>query len=102
MPLLREIIQSFFFISQKQNPLVLMGDSNDVYNRLSGYTTLAGLKDASKNTNKNRTFPSFAPIWRLDRIYYSDSLTPLEQQVIKNSKTRMASDHLPLIVKLKL
>lgn len=99
---MKKILQSLFLITQKGNPIVLMGDTNDVYNRLEKYTLSAGFKDSSSKDNRIKTFPSYAPIWRLDRIYYSKELTLKNHEVIKNQLTRISSDHLPLQVTMKL
>ena len=45
-----------------------------------------------------RTFPSFAPAGGLDRIYYRGPLHLAAARRCRLALSRVASDHLPLIV----
>ena len=80
-------------------PVLIAGDFNDWNNKLllpmlhAGFTTFTIPPEA--------TFPSVAPVWRLDRIY-ARGLTPLRAYVPKGKIWTRMSDHLPLIGEFEL
>jgi endonuclease/exonuclease/phosphatase family metal-dependent hydrolase len=49
-----------------------------------------------------RTFPSLWPITRIDHVFVSRHFKIVRVRVPRNELTRVASDHLPLIVDLEL
>ncbi|MBW7857486.1 MAG: endonuclease/exonuclease/phosphatase family protein [Leptonema sp. (in: Bacteria)] len=51
-----------------------------------------------------QTFPSYTaiPLIRIDKMFVSNHFTIQNHLVLKNQKTKVASDHLPLIVDLEL
>ncbi|MGL4668349.1 MAG: endonuclease/exonuclease/phosphatase family protein [Saezia sp.] len=77
-----------------KDPVLIAGDFNDWNDKLLlpmqevGFTTFETPPDA--------TFPSFAPMLRLDRIY-ARGLTPLGAYVPKGKIWTRMSDHLPII-----
>lgn len=101
---IHKVLRSPFLLKHQDIPLVLLGDTNDAYNRLRRLMKVGGLRDTMQDNTRRggRTFPSFAPIWKLDRMYFSGNLLPVEQRVIRNNITRIASDHLPLYVRFRL
>lgn len=86
-------------------PCVLCGDLNDipgsrVYRILSGR-----LRDAQRCLSETRakpTFPSRFPLMRLDSVFISAGIEVEDTLVPRTSLTKVASDHLPLIVDLKV
>lgn len=80
-------------------PTLLMGDLNE-------WRTAAGcLADFAATHSLVLTGPSFparAPVARLDRIFASDSLEIEDQGVHQTPLSRVASDHLPLWVRVRL
>lgn len=82
-------------------PVILAGDFNAIprsrtYNRLVG-----PLRDAHRALALSRhrpTFPSRAPLLRLDHVFVSASITVLAVETIRTPLARIASDHLPLLV----
>lgn len=91
---IKKIIQ---YISKKYEnfPLILAGDSNDRNHKLDKILMKVGLMD-SLQENSFYTFPSYAPIWRLDKIYINQLVSPGINSVIKNKLSKITSDHLPL------
>jgi len=81
-------------------PILALGDTNDHQHRLDQILLRGGLRETGEKEKSLRTFPSYAPIWRLDRIYYSRHFHLKEQMVIRSRQTRIASDHLPVYAKL--
>lgn len=99
---IRSIIRSPFLQGQAHLPLVMLGDSNDVYNRLRRYVERAGFADSTKSTPDGRTFPSYAPIWKLDKLYHNSRIELIEHRVVRTALTRVASDHLPVLATLEI
>jgi endonuclease/exonuclease/phosphatase family metal-dependent hydrolase len=86
------------------HPLVLVGDFNSLTQRsavprwlrrvLTDCALAAG--DAAP------TFPARFPLLRLDHVYASSALAVLDAHVLRTPLTRVASDHLPVVVDLEL
>ena len=49
-----------------------------------------------------RTFPAWAPVRSLDSIYVRGDLELVALDRPRTQRTRMASDHLPLVAELRL
>ena len=49
-----------------------------------------------------KTFFAFFPFSRIDHIFVDPGMTVLSVEVPRTNLTRVASDHLPLIVELRL
>ncbi|MDB5509639.1 MAG: Endonuclease/exonuclease/phosphatase [Hyphomicrobiales bacterium] len=87
------------------NPVALVGDFNlvprsRVYRRLS-----ARMNDAQRAPGLGRpkpTFPAGFPVLRIDHVFTRGHVTVRGVTVIRNEVTRVASDHLPLVVELEL
>lgn len=101
MKQIRMLLDSDFLQKFQNLPTVIMGDSNDRAHRLNPVMSKAGYEDTCKNTRIN-TFPSYAPVWRLDKIYYNAGFKLKEHHVIQNRLTRIASDHLPVFARFSL
>ena len=84
-------------------PLVLCGDFN-IWSPLPGpiFRLLrSALRDAAAVAGTRRaTYPSVLPLLRLDRAYVDAGVDVLGCGVMNDSRTRAASDHLPLWVDL--
>ncbi len=84
-------------LDTKSLPILLLGDSNERTRYVDIFMNLAGFRNAAgAMKRKIKTWPSFAPIWNLDKIFYNEGCTVLKYEVIKNQLTRIASDHLPV------
>ncbi|MCF8479431.1 MAG: endonuclease/exonuclease/phosphatase family protein [Rhodospirillum sp.] len=83
------------------HPMILMGDLNEWLPW--GRTSVASLKSRFGADFSRRTFPSFLPLFRLDRMLFR----PSPRTVIRVAdpprgfEVRRASDHLPLVVDLE-
>ncbi|MBL8020042.1 MAG: endonuclease/exonuclease/phosphatase family protein [Leptospirales bacterium] len=97
----KKIIESRPMLELGQKPLVLLGDTNDRTSRLSASFLDSGFRDTSSGSKRN-TFPAYAPMLRLDRIFVNDWWEIKEHHVIRNKQTRTASDHLPVFARLRL
>ena len=114
----RKILKSHFLKTHEDLPVVILGDTNDRMHRLNTLMHKSGFRDTARDfngisekerakvgtTEKIATWPSYAPIglWRLDKIFYSRQFELVDHDVIKNANTRVASDHYPVIAKLRL
>ncbi|MBI3394782.1 MAG: endonuclease/exonuclease/phosphatase family protein [Spirochaetia bacterium] len=93
----RRLLNSWHRYTIRKHPAVLLGDCNDRRNRLDRIFSEAGFHNAG-TSRAMRSFPSFAPILRLDRVYMSPHFEVNRAQVLKTDTTRVASDHLPVLI----
>ena len=83
-------------------PLLVAGDFNDWGEKLDGpMQGIDLLRARNGSTQTQRTFPSAAPLFALDRVY-TRGLQCLSATVPRNSGWSRMSDHLPLLVDLRL
>lgn len=87
----------------EEEPLILCGDFN-MFPRSEPYRALTRrLRDVQNEIERFsplNTFSSMHPFARIDHIFVSRHFTPSNILVPRNHLTRVASDHLPLIVDL--
>ena len=83
-----------------KTPIAIGGDYNDVWGRL-GKGILQPLGYSSVGGNI-RTFPAVLPVRSLDRIYTRNLVLAQHAFASHTKVARQASDHLPLVVDLKL
>jgi endonuclease/exonuclease/phosphatase family metal-dependent hydrolase len=79
--------------------LVVAGDFNDWNGQAEKhFTQRLDLKEAFRTLHKRhaRTWPSWMPIFKMDRIYYR-GLEPTFCECPPHSSWKMLSDHAPLI-----
>lgn len=87
------------------SPVALVGDFNlvprsRVYRRLS-----ERMNDVQRAPGLGRpkpTFPAGFPVLRIDHVFTRGSISVRSVDVIRTEVTRVASDHLPLVVELEL
>ena len=79
-------------------PTILAGDFNAVPASIPYKMLARHGRDALAQAGRVRsTFPSRFPILRLDHIFAAGGVEPVDAAVIADRKTRVASDHLPLL-----
>lgn len=84
----------------RHTPAIIGGDFNDIWGSLSRQLFIpSGFKSVTQNT---RTFPAFMPVRSLDAIYIRGDIESSAAFVGHTQLSRHASDHLPLIVDLKI
>ncbi|HEY9058385.1 MAG TPA: endonuclease/exonuclease/phosphatase family protein [Aurantimonas sp.] len=88
-----------------RDPVVLVGDFNAVP-RSRVYRQLAqGLSEAchlAGNCDPGATFPSRLPLLRIDHAFLRGAVSVRSVRSIRTPLTRVASDHLPLLIELDL
>jgi endonuclease/exonuclease/phosphatase family metal-dependent hydrolase len=77
--------------------LALAGDFNEWWPRAR---SLDALHRAFGRSRALRSFPSFKPIFALDRIWVRPCTAVRDLRVIDTPSTRLASDHLPVVADL--
>ena len=83
-------------------PLLVAGDFNDWGEKLDGPMAAIGLGRARAGAERaQRTFPSRVPVFALDRVY-TRGLHCVSATVPRNAGWARMSDHLPLLVELRL
>ncbi len=81
------------------SPLVLGGD----FNEWQFFTTaFKALNDILKPSKVGATFPSKFPLFSLDRIWTTNDIVVHRCKRLKNGKTKIYSDHLPVQVDMQL
>jgi len=86
-------------------PTILLGDFNAgpttvVYRTLSA--RLAAARRLSPHRRATATFPSRAPVLRIDHVFVSPDVRVLDVTAPFNPRVRVASDHLPLVMDFML
>lgn len=96
---LKKVLKSDLLQTHSKLPIVMLGDSNERTRYLDLFLESAGFANAAGDLKRKlKTWPSFAPIWNLDKVFYNNKCELVEYQVVKNKLTRVASDHLPVKV----
>jgi endonuclease/exonuclease/phosphatase family metal-dependent hydrolase len=86
-------------------PLVLLGDMNATPRNAAYRIFAARLKDARRIARvslRAPTFPSTFPVLPIDHVFVSEGVTVEAVRTPLDPLTRLASDHLPLVVDLSL
>jgi endonuclease/exonuclease/phosphatase family metal-dependent hydrolase len=88
-----------------QAPVIVTGDLNarpgsPPYRRLRG--EMLDAQEAVPELRPRRTWPAMLPIMRIDHVFVSPDLTVGSFAVPSDRLTRVASDHLPLIVDVEI
>ena len=86
-------------------PLILAGDMNAVplsrpYRRLAA--RLADAQLTARPSRPRRTFPSRAPLIRIDHVFVSEGVRVSRCDTVRSELAQRASDHLPLVVDFEI
>lgn len=83
----------------QQAHTLLLGDFNEW---LAGHGRLAALHRLLTPAPRCRSFPSRFPLLPLDRIWYGHGLELMALEVVRTQSAKTASDHLPVLARLRL
>ncbi len=90
----------------RRGPLALVGDMNAPPRSVVYRTFASKLADAEKarpkRTERIATFPSQAPVLRIDHVFVGEGVTVTGMHVSATPLARVASDHRPLVVELEV
>jgi len=98
------LAQSVEFASLEDHcPCIIGGDFNDWRSLLPPvFTDILRFKCATTRTSGSKhgilTYPSFSPAGSLDKIFYRGGLEKIKSRRCRLPISRLASDHLPIIV----
>jgi endonuclease/exonuclease/phosphatase family metal-dependent hydrolase len=81
-------------------PRVVMGDFNEWHR--GPVTRGLRLEFSSPMRRMRRTHPAMFPLFRLDRIYWDVELQGEEFHVHRSRLARVASDHLPVVARVRV
>jgi endonuclease/exonuclease/phosphatase family metal-dependent hydrolase len=85
-----------------RGPLILLGDLN-MHPRASAYRVLAGrLLDSALAHGSSVPCPTWMGIARIDHVFVSSHLDVLRWGTVSSRLTRLASDHSPVLVDLRV
>ncbi|QUD90701.1 endonuclease/exonuclease/phosphatase family protein [Phenylobacterium montanum] len=90
---------------ERRDPVILLGDFNAGPASIVHRTLSRRLTDARRLTHHRRrtpTFPSHLPLLRIDHVFVSHGIRVLQLDAPFTVQTRMASDHLPLVMAFEL
>ena len=88
-----------------RDPAILLGDFNATAASLVYRTLTARLQPArrlARTKNPTSTFPSPLPVLRIDHLFVSPGVTVQDVFAPFDTLTRVASDHLPLVMDFEL
>lgn len=85
-------------------PRILIGDFNAIpstvtYKNIARHMTDVQILPGRK---PRATFPSRYPLFRIDHVFVSRDIVPIDAKVVSTPLARLASDHLPLLVTIEL
>ncbi len=90
---------------QAEAPLVLAGDFNAMKPGMLAGRPPRRLRDVQVGLSGHRPLPTWTaalPVRRIDHVFVSPEVEVVAVEVPRNRLTRLASDHLPLLVELRL
>ncbi|MCA9581500.1 MAG: endonuclease/exonuclease/phosphatase family protein [Myxococcales bacterium] len=80
-------------------PLVVLGDFNEWHPRAE---SLSRLDQAFGKSPRLRTFPSFFPVFALDRVWATPPASIEHVAPHRSPQSRVASDHLPVVADIRV
>lgn len=95
-----ELLAGFIRAGSCEGPRVVMGDFNEWHR--GPVTKGLRLEFSSPMRRMRRTHPAMFPIFKLDRIYWDVELQGEEFHVHRSRLARVASDHLPVVARLRV
>lgn len=89
--------------SNDDQPIIIAGDFNDWNRKASNFFEEHNFSEGHKKlyTQYAKTFPSFFPIFKLDRIYLKN-ISPIHSSVLNCTPWKFLSDHSPLFMEIKV
>jgi len=91
------------FRSADPHPAVVVGDFNDWRDTLAtGLLAANGFRQVTSPSARFRSFPAWLPLGALDKAFVRGRLAVRQARVVRTSLTKVASDHLPLVVDFHL
>jgi endonuclease/exonuclease/phosphatase family metal-dependent hydrolase len=95
-----DVLRSFIRSTGQHGPRVLLGDFNEWHR--GPVTRRLRLEFSSPMRRMRRTHPALFPLFALDRIYWDVELEGEAFHVHRSRLARVASDHLPVVARLRV
>jgi endonuclease/exonuclease/phosphatase family metal-dependent hydrolase len=95
-----DLLAGFLQAADCEGPRLLVGDFNEWHR--GPVTRRLRREFSSPMRRMRRTHPALFPIFRLDRIYWDVELQGEEFHVHRSRLARVASDHLPVVARLRV
>jgi len=95
-----DLLAGFLKAADCEGPRLVVGDFNEWHRG----PVMRGLRRefSSPSRRMRRTHPAWFPLFRLDRIYWDVELEGEEFHVHRSRLARVASDHLPVVARLRV
>ena len=97
-------LASYVHDHRVKGPKIILGDFNEWMRGLATRTlsSLFESIDIHSHLKRRRTYPGIFPVVHLDHIYYEGDVEVHGVELPRNRKALIASDHLPLVAKLRI
>lgn len=96
---IEHLLTHHLFREAGELPTLIAGDFNDWRNTLhTGPFAKHGLQHLTHPISRFRSFPAYMPMGSLDKAFGCTNITIRHVKVVRSPLTKMASDHLPLVV----
>jgi endonuclease/exonuclease/phosphatase family metal-dependent hydrolase len=97
------LLRHRLFAEAADLPSMIVGDFNDWRNCLpAGALGRDGFRQLTAPISQFRSFPAYLPIGSLDKAFCRGSIHVVHSKVARTQLTRVASDHLPLVLDFEL
>lgn len=91
------------FLESAHLPTLIAGDYNDWRNTLGRHAfDHHRFHQATAPIARFRSFPAFLALASLDKVFYRGEISVEHARIVRNRLSRLASDHLPLVLDFQL
>ena len=97
------LLDHALFRGADRHPTLIVGDFNDWRNTLAEEILAAGgFRQVTTPISRFRTFPAWLPMGSLDKAFARGGIDVRHARVVHTSLSKVASDHLPIVVDFHL
>jgi endonuclease/exonuclease/phosphatase family metal-dependent hydrolase len=90
--------------TELKHPTIVVGDFNEWTRGLATRLMSSHYQSVESRLHLNRrnTYPGILPIFHLDHFYFDERLELVSAELVRNSITLKASDHLPIVAEFRV
>lgn len=92
------LVERHILWEERTGPRIVLGDLNEWFPGRVGQA----LRREFTSLRRRLTHPALLPLWPLDRIFWDHAVRGESLRVHQTRLSRVASDHLPLVAKLRI